>query len=1050
MNRKIPHVTLTLILFANLTYGGVTGKLTGKVTDADTREPLTGANIIVEETLLGAATDENGYYVILNIPPGIYNVKASIIGYADYTVRDVRVEIDLTMTLDFQMKTEVLEGEEVIVTAEKKVIKKDVASSQRNISADRIIDLPVTSVEEVVGLQAGIEGLSVRQGGINELSMMVDGFSLKDDRTGRPISGIPLSSVQEIMIQSGGFNAEYSDLQAGVINIVTKEGNSNNYIFDFDVKYSPPAPKHFGPSVYDRDSYYLRPYLDDDVSWTGTENGAWSEHMQNQYPSFQGWIKRSEELLNDDDPKNDLTPLGAQRRFLWEHRRKGDIQKPDYDIDAGFGGPVPFIGGMLGNLRFYTSYKKDKDMYMVPLSREGYLDRTWITKLTSDITPKVKLQVSTFLKETKASTSSGIGNPSHFRDIWDVADAFGGTSQEESKIWYPEYYSRTDINTWMVSGKVAHILSQKSYYEAVFEYSKTGYHTYPGDSLNRELDNDILPGAPEFYVDDAPFGFEWKLSPSINSYMMGAKSNSRDSTKTSRLKLRFDFVSQINKNNQIKTGIQFERFTYDMNFGAINPALPVGRPWTRWKQNPYQYGVYVQDKLEFEGWIATAGLRMEYFDPNGRWYDVDPYDKTLFSKNYEESLEKEFPRKKAKGTLTFLPRLGISHPITVNSKLYFNYGHMRQKFVPDYLFGIRRVFGNQMSRLGDPELPMEKTIMYELGYDHSLLDQYLIHIAAYYKDKSDQAGRIQYESADNTVSYSQYANNVYQDVRGLELEIRKRRGEWLTGFINFTYSVYTDGHFGVRERYQNPSKQRKYTEKVSTQVQYKPLPRPKMNFNIAFHSPFRWGPTFGNQRILGGWNISLTGFWKAGAYANYGNVSGVTNNVQWKDSYNVDLRGSKSLDFKKIRIAFVFDVYNVLNLKFLSFSGLGDQYFNPTDRIDYLNSLQFPKKVYEELGEGHIAGNDRIGDYRPDGVEFQRMEFVYSSDAINNPDVIYYVDELDRWMQLNDQGELLEVGKSRIDRLSKNKAYIDNPNNSSFMFLHPRDIFFGIKLSYSL
>lgn len=1065
MNKKRSYISpiAISILWANMTFAGVTGKIAGKVTDAETGGHLVGTNIILEGTMLGAASDIDGNYVILNIPPGSYTIKAMMIGYAAVSYSDIRVNVDLTTTVDFTMKVESIKGEEVVVVSERRVVKADVASSQINISSDRIEDLPVVSVAEVIGFQAGVEGMSVRQGGENELSMMLDGISLKDDRTGEPIIGIPLSSVQEIMIQSGGFNAEYSDLQAGIINVVTKKGAADKYTLNLNLKYSPPAPKHFGISPYDPDSYYLRPFLDDDVSWEGTDNGAWDKYTQNQYPSFKGWNKVSQGLLSDDDPTNDLSPKGAQRLFLWQHRRKGNIVKPDYNVDIGFGGPVPVVSQDLGNLRFFTSYRGEENMYLVPFSRDGYHDWAWSTKLTSDVTPQIQLTLSTFFKETKASNADEVGGPTYFKTLWDVADAFGAMTQENSKVFYPEYWCRMDISNRMFSARLTNMLSQKSFYEGIIEYASTEYFTGPGPVRDDSTLIDIFPGDMVFNTDESPFGFSTSLaSESIDGFMMGAKSNARDSTVSSRLKVRFDYTTQANQHNQIKTGFQFESFNYEMNYGAINPDLPAGRPWTKWNRNPFQIDVYMQDKLEFKGWIATLGLRGEYFDPNGKWYDVEEFDPSFFSSKYRPADEENIPTRRSKGTFTLMPRLGISHPITENSKFYFNYGHMRQKFNPDYLFSVRRATSYQVQRYGNPELPMEKTVAYELGYDHSLLGQYLFHIAGYYKDKTDQMGTLYYESKDFTVTYSKYSNIFYQDVRGLEVELRKRRGDWLTGFVNYTYSVYSSGRFGVREQYESKSEQRKYEEKVSTQVQYRPLPRPKVNFNLSLHVPQRWGPSLIANRILGGWLSSFTGYWRAGGYATYGNVAGVVNNVRWKDTYNVDLRLMKSIRLNNVNITFLLEAFNVFNFKHLSDTGFGDRVMTVGDRLDYEESLQFPASVYEELGEKHLSGHDRLGDYRKPGVEFQAMDYVGRLDEnfIGDPTVIYFVEDkvssdgsintINTYLQVDNSGDWVEVSKSRIDKILKDKAYIDNPNNESFMFLRPRDIYWGIKISYDL
>ncbi|MCF6238244.1 MAG: TonB-dependent receptor, partial [Candidatus Marinimicrobia bacterium] len=269
--RNARSLLVGLAIISNI-MAGTTGKISGKITDNYTGEALIGVNIMVEGTGLGAITNIDGYYVILNIPPGFHTVKTSMIGYARHEIKEVRVEIDRTETLNIIMSEEILEGQSVVITAERRVIKMDVAASQRSMDAESIKQLPVTSISEVLGLQAGVSGFSVRGGGADETSLMIDGIELKDQRTNQPITGIPLSAVQEISVQTGGFSAEYNNVRSGVVNVVTKDG-SGGYSGTVTIKHSQAEPKHFGISPYDADSHFLRPYLDDAVAWTGTENG---------------------------------------------------------------------------------------------------------------------------------------------------------------------------------------------------------------------------------------------------------------------------------------------------------------------------------------------------------------------------------------------------------------------------------------------------------------------------------------------------------------------------------------------------------------------------------------------------------------------------------------------------------------------------------------------------------------------------------------------------------------------------------------------------------
>ena len=171
-----------------------------------------------------------------------------MIGYAEKYVENIRVEIDLTSVIDITMTIEALSSETIVVQANQKLVRVDVAASQKSISSDQILEMPVSSVSEVVGLSAGVSGLSVRGGSVNETQFMVDGLVLNDERTNEPTTGIPLSAVQDISLQTGGFGAEYRNARSGVVNVVTREGSKENYSGTINIRHSSPSQKHFGKS----------------------------------------------------------------------------------------------------------------------------------------------------------------------------------------------------------------------------------------------------------------------------------------------------------------------------------------------------------------------------------------------------------------------------------------------------------------------------------------------------------------------------------------------------------------------------------------------------------------------------------------------------------------------------------------------------------------------------------------------------------------------------------------------------------------------------------
>lgn len=226
-------VTILLVMIAEFLTAGTTGKLAGTVTDKKTGEPLIGANVIIEKVLLGAATDINGSYYVLQVPPGTYSVRFSMIGYQDLIVKDVRVQVDLTTQVDGALPEGVIGMNEVFVQAERPMIQTDVTYSQANISSEEVDLLPVEEFEDVVALQAGVvsEGgeIHVRGGRGGEISYMVDGVTVTDPFNAGIAVEIENNAIQELQFISGTFNAEYGQAMSGIVNIITKDGSYEKF-----------------------------------------------------------------------------------------------------------------------------------------------------------------------------------------------------------------------------------------------------------------------------------------------------------------------------------------------------------------------------------------------------------------------------------------------------------------------------------------------------------------------------------------------------------------------------------------------------------------------------------------------------------------------------------------------------------------------------------------------------------------------------------------------------------------------------------------------------
>ena len=507
--------------------------------------------------------------------------------------------------------------------------------------------------------------------------------------------------------------------------------------------------------------------------------------------------------------------------------------------------------------------------------------------------------------------------------------------------------------------------------------------------------------------------------------------------------LRADLTSQINFANLVKAGIEVAYSNLDLRYDQINFFVG-GRNSVRQKNDPIRGAIYIQDKLEAKGFILSGGLRLDYTNSNMEWVDVSVFDRSYYSTDYKPAIQ--YSMKKTKGQWSLSPRLSISHPISENSKLFFNYGHFKQLPSYEQMFRIGRGNTGQASNIGDPNLILAKTISYELGYDQALFNNYLIQLAAYYHDIQDQQTYIKYISSDSRANYTKATNQSYADIRGFELTLRKNTGRWWTAFANYTYEVTTSGIFGYTFVYESiPMQVDWFRQNRGNLQQQRPQPAPYARVDLALHTPSGFGPEWLGMKPLQDWAMTLIGEWRSGGYFtwNENNLPGVSQNVQLTSFTNFTLRLNKTLDLKKFKVTFFMEVENLFNTKYLSGAG----FYDALDQTAYLQSLHLPKsKAYK-----NIVGTDKIGAYRK-CTEFQPMSQFQSIDAYQgtpDPLVFYYEMSTKRYLQFaNDAWG--EVDKGRINKVLDDKAYIDMPNQTSFNFLNPRQIFFGIRTSFDL
>jgi len=241
---------LLLCLPAAPLNAGTTGKIAGRVINKDTGEPLPSVTVQIVGLPQGASTDLEGYFSILQVRPGTYSVRARLLGFSEQTVADVQVSADLTTQVNFQLSEGAVAVGEVVVKAERPMINKDETSRTSIVGSETFSDLPVTSFQDIVGLQAGFttgsDGeLHARGGRSGEVSYMIDGVPVRDPLSGSFTGQIDKYAIEELQVLTGGFNAEYGQALSGVVNIVTKEGGSTlGGLIEFTTDQLTESPYH--------------------------------------------------------------------------------------------------------------------------------------------------------------------------------------------------------------------------------------------------------------------------------------------------------------------------------------------------------------------------------------------------------------------------------------------------------------------------------------------------------------------------------------------------------------------------------------------------------------------------------------------------------------------------------------------------------------------------------------------------------------------------------------------------------------------------------------
>ncbi len=878
-------------------YAGVTGKIAGKVMDAQTRQPIPGVNIMLEGTNMGTVSDVEGNYTILNVEVGTYTVRASIVGYRVMRIENIRVSIDLTTKANFSLTSQLLEVSDAItVVAQRPMIQKDEVATKHFVSNEEINLQPVDSFQEIAQNQAGVVGSHFRGGRSGEVLVLIDGIPVRDPAgaysgyLGGFTSDVPKEGIQEMEVSLGGFSAEYGNVQSGVLNLAMKEG-SQKYTgkikltttdFQSDDLSTPLLKDIYEATLSGPEPLTMKllPALGIKLpgSLSFSVTGELTDQDQGYYPNQISLDKSLQSKLTwRITPSHKLVFGAVNSRSDWDSY---------YFWAAKYGPTDEYQFNEYKYADTDTNRRRMLYQYLYVDNPQEYFDKNGTVSYES-------------------GRHEGIPYDS-------VITYYSGGMLDY--LWNSKKKSDMVYAIW------THALNPKTYYEIRFQNFYTNYHYAVPDIEDRDGDGDT---EEDLTWDVKQSGAHpMPLDKELNMWWIkGDDQGYRNQTSISN-SVKADLISQVSNNHLLKAGLEF----YHHRTGVESIAWTlnnVAQPRTDiWDQDAYDMGAYLQDKVEFEGIIGLFGLRYDLFNPNG-FGDAIEYPGSYvrpYSQKDENGLPILIDPKTATSKHKFSPRIGISHPITERDVIHYTYGHYFQR--PDMFYLYRNYRFLDLTKTGNyigyPDLEPEKTVAYEIGLEHQFTDDFKFTVTGYYKDISNLFDWQKYNGATiQDTELNVFTNADYGNSKGMELTINKRLGRFWGGSLNYTYSVAKGRSSGPYSRSGmfEDAKRMNLLDFDQTHT---------VNANVTFRTPRTFGFSILGGRPLGNWIANVQFAYGSGLpYTSYGST--IVNDKRMPYTTTTDMKLLRQINISKLEFDLFMDIYNIFDRKNVNW--IGDSYY---------------------------------------------------------------------------------------------------------------------------
>ena len=706
-----------------------TGKIAGSVVDRKTGRALAFVNVAIPEARTGALSDSKGDFLIGNIPPGTYTVRAQFTGYGAETTAGIVVAAGRTTSLRIAMTEVVVSTEkEVVVRGDRPLVDTKTGGTIRTVRSEDIANQGLQTIADVVASQAGVSNeenvLRVRGGRGDEVTIFVDGVAFRDPISGESTAGkLSARSVAELTLVSSGFSARYGQALSGVVDVRLKDGG---------------------------------PQFEGGLS---AQAGNW-------------WTQFYEAQLSGPDP-------------ITGNLRKAGLGLPGeatvfLNLSADFSNThLPSLRDLPGRPRLRSGYEDSflgakftysPDIFM-PFEENvwrGVAKWTW--------KPQADVKVGLAYNKNVAFDQGFSRRP--FADI---------AGQSLTYPWY--LHDRlthfptvtTDANTFAID--LTKTTGTRGFHQFQVSRSFSGQEVAVNGKKwfdYEQPDEDALPdGQNRPYFQDSGDYNEWDFAKSISwtaDYRLA-----RNFGRIHRAEFGVQHSFQDVQYTTIIDPWVFDPdgLGRDHDLWRVHPGMGAA-----YAQDRLEYeGFVVEGGVRMDWFFPGSELERAVADTANR---------NISSSTRVEFMEDTggiFGRR-VKAVLS--PRIAVSHPIRGQDKLFFNFGQFTQFPSYYYIYSkLTSVSSASFPVLGNPNLNPEKSVQFEVGGEHLFRSDLAGKLSLFQKDIYDYPTSVTFQrlEGENISDFLVFLNLDFARSRGFEVEFEKSRRRYWSWRANYTYSV---------------------------------------------------------------------------------------------------------------------------------------------------------------------------------------------------------------------------------------------------------------------